>query len=780
MIRRIRSIVEAAEQAKKKGDISFARNDFQAAVDCYKEAIEALTPLRGAPEGEILAIQSLSNQAQCYSKLGKYDSALSAINLALSIPSASFEEHLLSKLYLRKSVALKELGKIEEALNSADRSISIDGFNSEILESMRSDLIDEITEKHGVVPIPPRPEMLAPTEITGIIGAIFKLLGDPIALSPIFDSFIHRNSWLDRRDNQKNNIMWALCQVAMALAGKNDNPDKISPLLEMMYQNGARAEQRFPQSSFRTPLQCFAMAGAVNCVFLTLKHGASPHTYDDEGWTPLLVACSPNRPSSSSNSSVVKLLISAKSNVNHQNRNGMSPLASASQGGDEETVNILIESGSTLNIRCSLGFSPIVWAKLGNSPHSNAIQAHLLEAAQLQGGDALVFELSQDSRCFDFSKVVLSLKQMKIRTHGGEEYIDILRALFGMKKHIPADAEIVNTEQILQYEKLYTSIMGLVPYVARKRWAEKDSSLSTEEIIALSVSRSSKLEQYWLNVLYLAISGPPAQGQPPPPPIRTNEFVDFYYLCMWDDFRDVLQEPLQKYFGYFLPIEQGLSKLSHGWKTSMITKILYLTCEDNEKDEKPESSNYWIKCLSQACNKHEVDCIVSCQSLKISPSLSDINGSLSSAFAALNLSDNNSSSIFLNLYDFFVHSDFFSVLNRANEEDRASFINGFPSAILNGYQGSSFYFVGYHHPIASNPMSEVVDANVELSNNKSESENNTCFSFLEVVLNRLSLSLVSHCLNDSSRFQIDLVDEIPAWLWSKHSIYHVQIDNAKN
>ena len=96
-------ILEQAETAKKDADLLFARSDFPSSVLAYNKCINFLSPLRGSPIGEFLAIRCLANQSNALIKLEMNDKSLEVASIALTIPSVLLDFHLMSKLLMRKA-----------------------------------------------------------------------------------------------------------------------------------------------------------------------------------------------------------------------------------------------------------------------------------------------------------------------------------------------------------------------------------------------------------------------------------------------------------------------------------------------------------------------------------------------------------------------------------------------------------------------------------------------------------------------------------------------------
>eukprot|EP01035_Chromulina_nebulosa_P019965 gene19965-25934_t len=185
------------------------------------------------------------------------------------------------------------------------------GISAEVVPKQK--LIDEITAKHGMIAIPPLPTPLTNIEINDAITKILTDKGDPELLLEYLSNIILKRGWIDKLDDRKNNIMWAICQAAIVRANTPErDSDKVLPLLDAIIKAGSKAEQRFSHLGNKTPLQMFCLAGAFECVKLCIQNGATVYTLDDDHWSPLIVACAPNGPYSDNNSNIVKYNIKVK------------------------------------------------------------------------------------------------------------------------------------------------------------------------------------------------------------------------------------------------------------------------------------------------------------------------------------------------------------------------------------------------------------------------------------------------------------------------------------
>lgn len=381
--------------------------------------------------GEIVAIRSMANQAQCYLKLGKNEEASVACDTALSIPSVVQEQHLCSKIFKRRGTAYEQLAKLPQALMSYDWAIRF-GDDTEDTAQSRERVVAAISEvEQGFVAIPPPPETVDKTTITKLITVILQSKCDVEIVTPLITSqVIERRAAVDLHDEQKNNMFWAVCQAAVMRAATPEmEADDVLPVLDLLIQNGGRANQRFViKGTFRTPLQMMAVAGAHECCALLLRSGAPMQVLDQRGWSALEVACAvdnPRHPSKTpSNHEVVTVLLEAKANPQFKiPGSGMTALSLAAQGGDGESVMSLLSGGAVVNVRCAIGFSPLVWSMIGNGPKpfkankAFMVLFHKITECKMP---ALLDEAKEDIKCFHLAAMLHEMRTLKKKVFAPE------------------------------------------------------------------------------------------------------------------------------------------------------------------------------------------------------------------------------------------------------------------------------------------------------------------------------------------------------------------------
>ena len=557
-------MIKAATELKKSADLLMVKKSYKEAVEKYGAALATIVQERGGPLGESIAISCFANQAQCLINMEQHENALKSMDIAISIPTSNSDLHMYSKLWHRRGICQEALGNLPQALYSCDRAIGILPTNEGFMV-YREKLLEAIITKHGIVPIPEAPTALTPEDVEAVIEQIINKGGQPEPLYEKINEACAKRGNIDTFTAGSTNIMWALCQAAIARAGAaakgltvkmkrvhNETgeeeiienpivPDDIFPLLEMVVKNGAKAEQRFVKLGNKTPVQMLSLAGAVKCVKLLLAHGGTVFTYDDNHWTPLLVACSPTGPCSGKNSSMVALLLEHKPLVNHQNITGVHALSLACQSGDVEAVQMLLSRSCKINLRCKMGFSPMVWTKIACRHQQNAMKivSLLMQAAEgvKEQIPQLIKELQEDIKCCDASGILSQLNSAakKMRTVGeasdkalpvaatpateGEdakppappepavpltEAEVTARCLEGLFKMLSIPPQFVADDKHVLlvdeketdasvkfkcnniYELIYVHMFALLPNLFHKRWraAPKDAEGSGGEVVA--------------------------------------------------------------------------------------------------------------------------------------------------------------------------------------------------------------------------------------------------------------------------------------------------------
>jgi tetratricopeptide (TPR) repeat protein len=644
----IAQILEKAEKVKKEADLHFSRSENKEAVDCYNQCISLIAPIRLFAWGEVLVLRCFTNQLQCFLKLEAYEEVCKASQFALTIPAAAQEVHLVRKIYHRRAIALEKLGHFGPALHAIDFAIRIDPASTEH-DEMRTRIGEAlVSSSETIVALPPRPVNFSQEEVAQVIIYVLKNEGDPKVVYPVFEKIVSNNVYLDRRDERKNNLMWAVCRAAINRASKPElEADDVLPLLDILIQNGCRAEQRYSAQegqNHQTCLMLLAMAGAVDCVRLLLKHKASPFTVDGEGWTALVVACAPNSPRKvadgevNSNDEMVEVLLDAGARIDHTTMSGICALSAAAQAKDVNSLNLLINRGASLMTRSRNGFTPIVWALIGASGNEeDEVVEVLMKAAGVatafgsdctpdENGNVRVKErdasappapegpvdvvavYKEDIRCFKLSLLVVHQKRntMKlvnqyvkpdrpstIRVH--QVLVESLASRSDIlvraddKKYVDGTPVFDNvTVDMNLYQSMFDNIQKALPAALFKLWRPVDDPRK-------AIMESSLDDQSRLSILMTAISGPNAKE----PLLCKSNGDDFMRCSRYPDYRVLLLEPMTSVFSCCIPNKEALDVIC-----SFENLILPITLSGG--------TDYWLNVIKN----HKPDCGIVCVKLK--------------------------------------------------------------------------------------------------------------------------------------------------------------------
>jgi hypothetical protein len=111
-------------------------------------------------------------------------------------------------------------------------------------------------------------------------------------------------------------------------------------LLELLLTNGANPNLR--AAGLGLPLEVACSEGDDNTAAFLLKFGASVHSRDNDGWTPLMLACG-----GTTNRALVIRLLKAGSDPLASDHEGWTVLMSAARNGDERIVDLLLKAGAS-------------------------------------------------------------------------------------------------------------------------------------------------------------------------------------------------------------------------------------------------------------------------------------------------------------------------------------------------------------------------------------------------------------------------------------------------
>jgi len=644
----IAQIIEKAEKVKKEADLHFSRSENKEAIDCYNQCISQIAPIRLFAWGEVLVLRCFTNQLQCFLKLEAYEEVCKASQFALTIPAAAQEVHLVKKIYHRRAIALEKLNHFGPALHAIDFAIRIDPSSTEY-DEMRTRIGEALVKSSDkIVALPPRPVNFSQEEVAQVIIFILKNEGDPKVIYPVFEKIVSNNVYLDRRDERKNNLMWAVCRSAINRASKPElEADDVLPLLDILIQNGCRAEQRYcaqEGQNHQTCLMLLAMAGAVDCVRLLLKHKASPFTVDGEGWTALVVACAPNSPRKvaegevNSNDEMVEVLLDAGARIDHTTMSGICALSAAAQAKDVNSLNLLINRGASLMTRSRNGFTPIVWALIGSSGNEeDEVVQVLMKAAEVatafgsdctpdedgnvrvkerdagappppEGPIDVVAVYKEDIRCFKLSLLVVHQKRNTMKLMSQYEKPDrpstikvhqMLVESLAIRgdvlerseenKYVP-DGTVFPDEMIdvSLYQSMFDNMQKAFPAALFKLWRPVDDPRK-------AIMDASLDDQSRLSILMTAIAGPNAKE----PLLCKSNGDDFMRCSRYPDYRVLLNEPMISVFSSCIPNKEALDVIC-----SIENLVFPITINGG--------TDYWVNVI----NKYKPDCGMVCVKLK--------------------------------------------------------------------------------------------------------------------------------------------------------------------
>jgi hypothetical protein len=604
----VQALMAEIEARKKRADELFAAHSYDEAGGTYTAALELLAKVRGSIVGEAPALHCMSQQVECCIALEKYEQASVISHLVLTmVPSIINNVPVWIKVLLNKATALEKIGKLEEALKALDEAIGIAGIGAPTMKERRETLTDSIRSKNDSFVIPPVPQPLSTAAVEGALSHILSGIASFAHNKPedttiellVNDNFVptlrtlitnSHGGNVDARDSKQNNLMWCVCKAAMMVGElKVADADVVLPLLQVLLEHGARAEQRYAHQDHRTPLQMFAIAGAVECARTLIEAGASVHTYDSQGWTPLVVACAPNGPVSGRNAKVVELLLNGqyttssgqlvtvkpskshtqqqtkdedkaiKSNPNHSTAQGLSPLQLAVQCNDLVSARLLLAAGASITHRDGMGFSPIVWAHIGSqgkdpssAKNSEDCVKFLLAAASFRGAQTFN-ECDQDTRCFQFTKVLASLRetflkqQADAQTSTNTQQANDLALLTKLLAALPIETSPspssssagAQSAQRSMLEKVHDALTQSMPNVFTKVWKlpavdtpeqaaqvqEQMKSLTSQQLMNVIVAMSPPSDRAQLRIMMTGPFGPGGRPDKPAFLVPYNEIV---------------------------------------------------------------------------------------------------------------------------------------------------------------------------------------------------------------------------------------------------------------
>jgi len=133
----------------------------------------------------------------------------------------------------------------------------------------------------------------------------------------------------------RSEVSEALCH---AFKGPTENP----PIVSLLLSHGADVTARNDEGC--TPLHLACEAGYTESVGILIDHGADVNILDGDNWTPLHFA------SNIGSLECVELLVKHGANVNAKRDDGCTPLHQAAAFGYTECVKVLLSNGANVGL----------------------------------------------------------------------------------------------------------------------------------------------------------------------------------------------------------------------------------------------------------------------------------------------------------------------------------------------------------------------------------------------------------------------------------------------
>jgi len=124
---------ELADQEKLKGNESFKKGDWAAAVKFYTEALK-----RNPKDAKIY-----SNRAACYTKLNAFDLTIKDCDSSIAL------DPTFVKAYLRKANVLKAMGQAQKAMEVYSKAMELDPNSDEAKNGYKDCAVRQYSQKGG-------------------------------------------------------------------------------------------------------------------------------------------------------------------------------------------------------------------------------------------------------------------------------------------------------------------------------------------------------------------------------------------------------------------------------------------------------------------------------------------------------------------------------------------------------------------------------------------------------------------------------------------------------
>jgi ankyrin repeat protein len=157
--------------------------------------------------------------------------------------------------------------------------------------------------------------------------------------------------------NKKNELGWTALMICCANDSNNIN------LIDLL-KNGANVNLK--NIGGNTALIFAVIKQKITFIQLLLEYAADPNIKNNDGWSALLVSCTPSYSGSPSILKIVDILLQGKANINIINNEGWTALMLISRftqkNNSFEILKFLIEKGAKLDIKKNNGTTTLMMA----------------------------------------------------------------------------------------------------------------------------------------------------------------------------------------------------------------------------------------------------------------------------------------------------------------------------------------------------------------------------------------------------------------------------------
>lgn len=180
-------------------------------------------------------------------------------------------------------------------------------------------------------------------------------------------------------------------ETVAAVAAEFKNPEVFTTLLKL----GDNLEA---DTNSITPLMDAAMRNRVDVLIALLNAGAKIEAQDYHGWTPLMLAGTPE---------VTTVLLKAGANLTARDGDGRTALMLAAEFKSPEMITVLLKAGADVEARDTNGMTPLMYAA-GNNKNPDVINRLLKAGADAKARD------NQGQTAFDYAQQNASLNETNV------------------------------------------------------------------------------------------------------------------------------------------------------------------------------------------------------------------------------------------------------------------------------------------------------------------------------------------------------------------------------